>query len=58
MNKKALYTVGSVMITNVISIEDQTKIPEAKALMEANNIRFLPITKQKKLIGLITSNDL
>jgi CBS domain-containing protein len=56
--ESAIHPVGSVMITNVISIEDQTKIPEAKALMEANNIRFLPITKQKKLIGLITSNDL
>lgn len=54
----AIHPVGSVMSKDVITIDDQTTIPKAKALMEANNIHFLPITKENKLIGLITSNDL
>jgi len=58
VKESAIHPVGSVMITDVIAIDDQTKIPEAKALMKAHNIRFLPIIKEKKLIGLITSNDL
>ena len=46
------------MTTDVITTGDDTKIVEAKRIMETNNIRFLPITKNNKLIGLITSKDL
>lgn len=58
VKESAIQSVGSIMTKKVIAIHDQTKIPEAKALMEANNIHFLPITKGNKLIGLITSRDL
>lgn len=50
-------TVGSIMTKEIIYIDDHTKIPEAKALMEAHNIHFLPIVKHNKLIGLISSKD-
>lgn len=58
VTESAIKTVKSIMKKDVIAINNQTKIPEAKALMEANQIRFLPITKDNKLIGLITSKDL
>ncbi|TBN04007.1 CBS domain-containing protein [Hyunsoonleella flava] len=58
VKESAILPVGSIMTKEVIAINDQTKIPEAKALMKANNINFLPITKNNKLIGLITSSDL
>lgn len=58
IKESAIKTVGSIMTKSVIAINDQTKIPEAKSLMEANNIHFLPIVKDNKLIGLITSTDL
>lgn len=53
-----IHAVGSIMTKDVITIDDQTKIETAKALMEKHNIHLLPITKENKLIGLITSNDL
>lgn len=49
--------VSAIMKTDVIAINDQTPLSEAKAIMEANNIHFLPITKEHKLIGLISSKD-
>lgn len=49
--------VGTIMTKDVVSITDQTKIPDAKALMLLHNIHFLPVVKQNKLIGLISSKD-
>lgn len=46
------------MKKNVISVEPETTVTEAKELMNKNNISKLPVIKGGKLAGIITKNDL
>lgn len=50
--------VKDVMKKNVISVEPECTVPEAKELMNKNNISKLPVIKGGKLVGIITKNDL
>ncbi len=50
--------VKDVMKKTVISVEPETTVPEAKELMNKNNISKLPVIKGGKLVGIITKNDL
>ena len=50
--------VKDVMKKTVISVEPETTVPEAKELMNRNNISKLPVVKGGKLVGIITKNDL
>ena len=50
--------ISSIMTKNLVTVEPELKLSEAKALMEKNNIHCLPVVVEKKLIGIITSNDL
>ena len=50
--------VKDVMKKNVISVEPETTVTEAKELMNKNNISKLPVIKGGKLAGIITKNDL
>ena len=49
---------GSIMTKDVITVEAGVKLSEAKAIMDKNGIHCLPVVHDKKLIGIITSNDI
>ena len=49
--------IQEIMKTELITATAETKIKEAKALMKSNEINCLPVIENKKLIGIITSND-
>ena len=51
-------SINSLMKTDLITVTADTPIDEAKSLMEKNNINCLPVVNGKKLIGIVTSNDL
>ena len=51
-------STGSIMTKDVITIEANVKLSEAKAIMDKNDIHCLPVVHDKKLIGIITSNDI
>ena len=51
-------SIKFLMKTDLITVTADTPIDEAKSLMEANKINCLPVVYGKKLIGIITSNDL
>ena len=51
-------SVDSYMKTNLITITKCQTIDEAKQLMKTHNINCLPVVKQDKLIGILTSKDL
>ncbi len=51
-------SINSIMKTDLITVTADTPITEARSLMETNKINCLPVVTGKKLIGLITSNDL
>ncbi len=51
--------VKSVMTKNVISVEPNTSVTQAKALMSQHGINKLPVLdSSKRLVGIITKNDI
>ncbi|HTL51571.1 MAG TPA: CBS domain-containing protein, partial [Planctomycetota bacterium] len=52
-----ILTVGRFMRTPVISIEEHQTVQAAVALMGAQRIRHLPVLKDGRLIGIISSRD-
>ncbi len=51
-------SIRSIMTTNLVTVEPDMKLSEAKALMEKNNFNCLPVVIGKQLIGIITTNDI
>ena len=51
-------SIEELMQKDLITVEPSTLKSEAQALMEANDIRCLPVVVGKKLVGIVTSNDL
>ena len=50
--------ISSIMTKDVITVEPDAMLSEAKELMDKNGIHCLPVIHDKKLIGIITSNDI
>ena len=48
--------VRDIMSTNVITINENILVNDAKKIMEAYRIRRLPVMKKDKLIGLVTKH--
>ena len=46
------------MQQDLTQIEAETSLSEAKDIIDRNNFRHLPVTEGKKLIGIITRNDI
>lgn len=46
------------MQQDVTQIHTDTPISEAQAIIDSHNFRHLPVTEGKKLIGIITRNDI
>lgn len=46
--------VSDIMNPNVITIEDNMTIADARKLMKLHNIQRMPVTKDSKLVGFIT----
>ncbi|MBT8284561.1 MAG: CBS domain-containing protein [Flavobacteriaceae bacterium] len=51
-------SLKDIMKTDLITVTEDVSLSKAKKMMEENNIRCLPVVKDKKLVGIITSNDL
>ncbi len=56
--EKLKENIEAIMTKEVITVDADMKLSEAKTLMEKNNINCLPvITGDRKVIGIITSKD-
>lgn len=51
-------TARQVMTAPVITISENSSMEEAGKVMSKNNIKKLPITRDGKVVGIITSMDL
>ena len=49
--------VREVMSANVVSINVDTPIDQAVAMMRMNHIGFLPVTHEKVCVGVVTEED-
>lgn len=50
--------VKDKMTTKIITIEPQTTVPDALALMEEKRVRRLPVVEMDRLVGIVTLLDL
>ena len=50
--------VRDIMSTNVVAINEDTSIHDAKKIMQAHKIRRLPVMRKDKLVGLVTEHML
>ncbi len=50
--------VAEVMSTPLRTVTPDRKLTEASRIMVKNNIRRLPVIKDKKLVGIITNKDI
>ncbi|NAS11034.1 CBS domain-containing protein [Poritiphilus flavus] len=50
--------IDALMQRDLITIDKSASHAEAKDLMQSNNINCLPVLQGKRLVGIITSNDL
>jgi acetoin utilization protein AcuB len=50
--------IADIMKTNVVSIPSETSLAEARRIMDAHNIRRLPVIDRMKLVGIVTREDL
>jgi CBS domain-containing protein/gamma-glutamyl:cysteine ligase YbdK (ATP-grasp superfamily) len=50
--------IRRIMQTELITATEEMLLTDAKKLMQEKKINCLPVVKEKKLVGIITSNDL
>jgi len=50
--------IRDFMSTNVVAVDENTSIHDAKRIMDAHKIRRLPVMKKDKLVGLVTKHML
>ena len=46
--------IRDFMSSNVVAVDENTTVHDARKIMEAHNIRRLPVMRKDKLVGLIT----
>jgi CBS domain-containing protein len=51
-------SIKKIMRRDLITVMPGTPLEEAEKLMQENKINCLPVVRDKKLVGIITSNDL
>lgn len=54
----ASYTVEEVMTHNVFTVEPETPLATAVALLRHHRIGSLPVVRGKQLVGIITRSDI
>ncbi len=51
-------SLKEIMKTELITVTEDVSLKEAEKMMEENKIHCLPVVRSRKLVGIITSNDL
>ncbi|KON33738.1 MAG: hypothetical protein AC479_03525 [miscellaneous Crenarchaeota group-6 archaeon AD8-1] len=57
-NRTLITEVGDICSSPLITASFGTSINNAASIMTSNNIRRLPITKNNKLVGILSARDL
>ncbi len=50
--------IRDVMTKNLITVDSETLVLDARKIMKENNIRRLPVVDKGKLVGIVTQHDL
>jgi CBS domain-containing protein len=49
-----MFSIDTIMSTNLITVPPSATMAEARTLMQDNRIHHLPVTKEGSLVGLVT----
>lgn len=49
-----MFSIESIMSTNLITVAPSATLAEARALMQDNRIHHIPVVDNEKLVGLVT----
>jgi CBS domain-containing membrane protein len=52
--EETMFSIESIMSTNLITVPPSATLAEARALMQSNRIHHLPVADGKILVGLVT----
>jgi CBS domain-containing protein len=55
---ESLFLVDDLMTTKVITVEEDTTLFKAIALMMKNRIRCIPVVREDRLVGIISRTDI
>jgi CBS domain-containing protein len=50
--------ISTIMTRNIISVDIKDGLDKAEHLFKKNNIRHMPVTDGKKIVGMLSMNDL
>ncbi len=56
--KRCLEKVEKIMTKEVVSVDSSAKVSDVTAKMEETDIRYFPVLKDGKLVGVITDGDI
>ena len=56
--EKLKESIRTLMTEDLVTIESDASLDEAKKILEENDFSSLPVVKGNKLIGIITTNDI
>jgi len=54
----SLFLAEDLMIRDVATIDADASLLKAPVLMHKHNIRYIPVVKEEKLVGIITRSDI
>lgn len=52
------YNIGSVMITDIISVSEEESVGEAALRLRKNNIIAMPVLKYKEILGFVSLENI
>jgi len=58
LKKYTASRVGEVMNSKVVTVEEDTPVAEVAEIMQHKKINRVPVVRNKKLVGIITRNDI
>lgn len=58
IKKYTAVKVKDIMTTKVITVDEDTPIPEIVDLMSKKNVNRVPVVRHRHLVGIITRNDI
>ncbi len=50
--------ISTIMTKNIISVDIKDGLDKAEHLFKKHNIRHMPVTSKKKIVGMLSMNDL
>ena len=58
IKRMAASTVGEICTNDVVSIEEETPLPDIATIMTEKNIHLLPVMRGEEIVGIVGKKDI